>query len=341
MIPLILNGVGWADDASATALVENVGVDHGRLDVFVTEEFLNSADVVSGHQEVRGERVSEGVAACSLCESCISCGLFDGFLDHRFVEVVASDGIGSGVGAAGTGREDILPSPIDGGVWVLAFEGGRHVDSPKTIGEIPGVNFAYADEKVLYSLSAGTGQQGCSVFMAFAVADGDCAEGEVDVLDSEPQALEDPHSGAVEQQDDELSGALEAGEECGDFFTAENGGEPFGLAGADDVFNPWRFDLEDVPVEKEDGAEGLALGGGGDVVLDGEVGKKAVEVVGVEFLRMPPVEPKEPIHPAEIGLFGSDGVVPDPDRASHLVKEAWSLGSRSGGGCVRHGINRT
>ena len=95
-----MNGVGWADDSSSAALVEHVGVDHGRLDVFVTEEFLNSADVVSGHQEVRRKRVSEGVAAGFLCESRISCGLLDGFLNHGFVQMVAADLVGSGVGAA-------------------------------------------------------------------------------------------------------------------------------------------------------------------------------------------------------------------------------------------------
>ncbi len=45
-----------------------------------------------------------------------------------------------------------------------------------------------------------------------------CAEVEVDVLDAEAEALEDAHPGAVEQQDDELDGAFEAGEEGGDLF---------------------------------------------------------------------------------------------------------------------------
>ena len=77
-----------------------MGVDHGRLDVFVTEELLDGADIVARNEEVRRKRVSEGVAAGSLGEPGISCSLFDGFLDHRLVEVVAADGVGSGVGSS-------------------------------------------------------------------------------------------------------------------------------------------------------------------------------------------------------------------------------------------------
>ena len=34
-------------DYSASAAIENVGVDHGGFDIAVTEEFLNGADVVA------------------------------------------------------------------------------------------------------------------------------------------------------------------------------------------------------------------------------------------------------------------------------------------------------
>jgi hypothetical protein len=37
------------------------------------------------------------------------------------------------------------------------------------------------------------------------------------------------------------------------------------------------------------------------------------------------VEPKKPVYPAEIGLFGADGVVADADRGSHAVEELWCL----------------
>ena len=68
-----------ADDA-ASATVGDLGVDYGGFDVAVTEEFLNSADVVAALEEVGGEGVAEGVATDALCNNCRSHGLFEGFL---------------------------------------------------------------------------------------------------------------------------------------------------------------------------------------------------------------------------------------------------------------------
>ena len=149
----------------------------------------------------------------------ISCGLFDGFLNHRLVEVVAADGVGSRIGAAGAGGEDVLPAPVGGGFGVLAVEGCREVDAAEAVGDVLVVELTDVDEVVSESLAAGIGEEGGSVFVTLAVADGDVAEVEVDVLDSESEALEDAHPGAVEQHDDELDGAFEADEEGGDLVS--------------------------------------------------------------------------------------------------------------------------
>ena len=50
-----MEGVRRAGDASAAGVSQDVGVDHGRLDVLVAEELLNSADVVAGDQQVGGK----------------------------------------------------------------------------------------------------------------------------------------------------------------------------------------------------------------------------------------------------------------------------------------------
>jgi hypothetical protein len=53
--------VEGAADAAAAGLVEDVGVDHGGLDVAVTQQLLDGADVVPLLEEMGGEGVSEGV----------------------------------------------------------------------------------------------------------------------------------------------------------------------------------------------------------------------------------------------------------------------------------------
>ena len=77
--------------------------------------------------------------------------------------------------------------------------------------------------------------------------------------------------------------------------------------------------------------------------MNGEVSQKPVEVVGGEFLGMSPVKTKEPVHPAEIGLFGSDGVVVDPDRSPHVFEEPGGFGPLDGGGVgdYLHGVKQT
>lgn len=59
---------------SQAASVQYMGVDHGGFDVFVSEEFLNRADVVSALEEVCGEGVAEGVGGDSFFELGDFCG---------------------------------------------------------------------------------------------------------------------------------------------------------------------------------------------------------------------------------------------------------------------------
>ena len=44
-----------------TAAVKHVGVNHGRPDIGVAEQFLHGADVVAVAEQVRGERMPQGI----------------------------------------------------------------------------------------------------------------------------------------------------------------------------------------------------------------------------------------------------------------------------------------
>lgn len=71
------------------SLVPHVGLNHGRADIFVSHQFLNRADVVSGFQQVSGEGMPEGMAADMLDHSGFSNGLLDRLLKDRLVKMVA------------------------------------------------------------------------------------------------------------------------------------------------------------------------------------------------------------------------------------------------------------
>ena len=57
-----------------------MGIDHGGLDIFVTEKFLDGADIVAVLEEVGGEGVAKGVRGNGFVNFGESGSLFDGFL---------------------------------------------------------------------------------------------------------------------------------------------------------------------------------------------------------------------------------------------------------------------
>src|SRR5262245_64212548 len=101
------------------------------------------------------------------------------------------------------------------------------------------------------------------ILVALAAANDDLVRGEVDVLDPEPAAFEDPEPGSIEQAGHETRHALEPIEDGSDLFTAEDDWQTPGAFGAHDLIEPGQRDSEHVPVEEQDGAQGLILRGGG------------------------------------------------------------------------------
>lgn len=81
-----------------SAALKDVGVDHGGFDVFVSEEFLNGADVVSVLEKVCGEGVAEGVRG----DAFVYFGGFDGVsnctLEGGLVNMMAARNAGLRIG---------------------------------------------------------------------------------------------------------------------------------------------------------------------------------------------------------------------------------------------------
>ena len=99
------SAVEGAADAGRAA-VEDVGVDHGCLNILVTEEFLNRSDIVAIFEQVGGEGVAEGVGSDRFVHSGEFGRLPDCPLEVSLVEMVAlfdaADGIDGELGAGKT-----------------------------------------------------------------------------------------------------------------------------------------------------------------------------------------------------------------------------------------------
>jgi len=315
-----------------------VGVDHGGFDISMAEEFLDGADVPSavlrvnsaGFEEVGGEAVAKGVGGDVFADFGGQGSLAHGFLDAAFVEVMATDHAGTGVYGKAVGGEDVLPDPFAGGVGVFFGQGVGEVDGAVAGGQVGVVQLFGLLELEAERFDGAGGEHGEAVFFTFAIAHDDLVLAEIDVpssglrtsFDAQAQGFEETKAGAVEEEGDELVDAAEAVDDGAGFVFAEDGGEVLGGLGAGGLDGGVEGTVEDFAVEEEEGAESLILGGGGDVLIDGEMGEEGFDlggahVGGVLFA----MKEDEALDPVDVGLFGAEGVVFEAEFVPHLIQE--------------------
>ena len=104
--------IGRAPHAASAGAVENVRVDHGRLDVRVTQELLDRPNIIAIFDQVGRERVPKCMTACGFLDSGVTHGLLDGSLNGRLVQMVAPLDTCSGVVAARLRGENPVPRPF-------------------------------------------------------------------------------------------------------------------------------------------------------------------------------------------------------------------------------------
>lgn len=83
------SSVERADDTEGAA-INDMGIDHGRPQILVTEKALNGPDVGTRFKKVGRKAVAKGVTGGPHGESCRSRRVMNGALYGRFVEVLVS-----------------------------------------------------------------------------------------------------------------------------------------------------------------------------------------------------------------------------------------------------------
>ena len=98
--------------------VENVSVNHGGFDIFMSQEFLNSTtetrfrNIVTGFEKVGGEAMPEGMARGMFVDASFSDGLFNSFLEGAFTHVPTAHEARFFFRSEGCRGEYILPTPF-------------------------------------------------------------------------------------------------------------------------------------------------------------------------------------------------------------------------------------
>jgi len=86
-----------------------------------------------------------------------------------------------------------------------------------------------------------------------------------------------------------------------------------------------QLDLEDVPVQEQEGIKRLVLGVRPDGPVGGQVGEECLDPAFPHIFGVPPpggafVKPDEPLDPVDVGTLGLVRVMSDPDGLSHLIE---------------------
>jgi len=113
--------VGRATDTSPSP-IQNMRINHRRADVPMSEQFLDGPDVVPILEQMRRERMPQGVAGNQFGDAGMNGGIANGFLKDGFEEVVSIN-VARGEILVRTVRwEYPLPAPFPGGPGIFSVK---------------------------------------------------------------------------------------------------------------------------------------------------------------------------------------------------------------------------
>jgi len=217
------------------AAVQNVGVNHGRTDIGVSEQLLNRADIVAIFQQMGGKGMAHGVRAGWLRDAGLEPCIFDGLLENRLVEVVPPPLSRHSVGVVARGGEDPLPTPFLSSIGILAFQGIWQAHPSPSSPQVLLVPALDLPEMLKQGFLDCGGEHRDPVLFPFAVSDHDLVLGEVGVLDPQAAAVHEPQSCPVEQYRHQWRSPVHPSQESAHLFLREHYREPPRPFGPDDA----------------------------------------------------------------------------------------------------------
>ena len=279
----------------------------------VAEEFLHRADIRAAFQQVRGETVAERMWTHSLRQPRRQGRFLDRALQRLFVPVVASAQAAAGIERVAPGGEHPLPRPLESGPGVLCPQGMRQVHRRQLFAGGGPLRSVVALPEDIEPFEVGTqrfhgllGQRRVPVPAALACAHGNHPPLQVDITHPQAQTFHEPQPRAVEQGGGQPRGAVELGQQGGDFLAVEDDGYP---GGAFDPLQSVEFaqgPLEYLGVKEDQGVEGLVVGGSSDLVGDGQILQEGDDLAFGQAGGMTlAVKENEPARPTQVSLFGA------------------------------------
>src|SRR5215207_4036795 len=221
------------------------------------------------------------------------------------------------------GLKDVLPGKRAVGIWVFALKSVREVDSAEALREVEVVLGSHLLEVEAQGFEQNVREHSAAVILALAVTDDNLAVGEVEILYPQAHDFHQAESTAVHDLGHKFVDTIHVGDDLFRLLPGEDSWNTFGLSGTDrDQSLFVQLDAKNVAVEKEDGADGLVLGGSGNGLLIDEVGNEVVDLDYAHVARMAlVVEENVLADPADVGLFGAEGIMAVAEELAILVKQ--------------------
>jgi len=281
----------------------------------------NSSDVAAGLEQMGGKRVAQGMACNALLEAGLLGCLANGALQGRGVYGMAELPAAAWVYGEAGGREEILPAQFPRGVGEFYGQRIGQIDFP-----VAGSQVFRMEQADTFDLKAQSGDDRFgkgddAILFALAIPNSDRFVFKIHILDGQADAFHPAQAGAVEQLGHEFESAAEMLQQGEDFLAGEDRGQAlwaFG-GGKEDGFDLF---VKDLPVQEKDSAQGLVLGGGGDVSFLGQVSEEGADLWGAHLSRMAfIVEQDETPHPIHIGLLGAVRIMFEAQFFAQLVEK--------------------
>ena len=119
------------------APIQDMGIDHCRRNVLVSEEFLNRPDVVAIHKEVSSKAVTERMTTDMFCNSRQRFRPLHRALQRCRMKVMASNDPAHRISGKGSSREEPEPCPFFSDIFVFPVQSKRDGNSGIFFGAIP------------------------------------------------------------------------------------------------------------------------------------------------------------------------------------------------------------
>ena len=184
-------------------------------------------------------------------------------------------------GEGGRGKEP-LPDVFAGSIFVFLVKLSRQKDASITGREVLGM-----EEADFFHLRANfwqntSWQRYGSVFLTFAVVDGEEHGIKIEAVDAKVDAFCQPQSAAVEEQDHEPVRWAKMMEDGINFAAGQHHGDVAMTLGANDAVDLAEVAAQDMAEEEEKSVKGLVLGGSRDSALHGEGGEESANLLITE-----------------------------------------------------------